>query len=146
MRMKSSGRASIVIVVAIVIVAAIVVLFFMAGESPSGIAGRFLTALAKGDTKTVADLSFIEGKSPEQIKAEWDQTYAYSKYYRFAWEVQDAAEADENNAAVRIQWTKKADRPGAYAEKYELPLVKKDGHWKVDVRGISREMYPALPR
>lgn len=146
MRMKRSGRASIVIVVAIALVAAVSVLFLLAGESPSGVAARFLTALQKGDTKTLAELSFLEGKSPDQMKADWDQTYSYSKYWRFAWEIQDTAEQDPDNATVRLQWVKKADSPSAYAEKYELPLVKKDGHWKVDVRGISREMYPALPR
>ena len=146
MRMKRSGRASIVIVIAIALVAAVVVLFFMAGESPSGVAGRFLTALAKGDTQTVADLSYMEGKTPQQIKTEWDETYELSKYWRFTYEVQDSNEQDTDNATVPIQWVKKADSSGAYAEKYELPLVKRDGHWKVDVRGISREMYPALPR
>jgi len=146
MRMKRSGRASIVIVVAIALVAAVVVLFLMAGESPSGIAGRFLTALANGDTKTVSELSYMEGKTQDQIKAEWDKTYEVSKYWHFAWEIQDTNEQDQNNAAVRLEWVKKANSPSSYAEKYELPLVKKDGHWKVDVRGISREMYPALPR
>ncbi len=56
-RMKRTGRASIVIVVAVALVAAVLVLFLLAGESPSGVASRFLIALAKGDTKTVSELS-----------------------------------------------------------------------------------------
>ena len=39
-----------------------------------------------------------------------------------------------------------ADHPGAYEELYELPMVKVGDDWKVDVRGISREFYPGLPR
>lgn len=146
MRMKRSGRASLVIVILVALVAAVVVLFIMAGDSPSGVAGRFLTALAKGDTKTLTELTYMEGKTPDQIKEAWDQTKAVTKYWQFQWKIQDSKDQDADNATVVLAWTKNSSSPSSYEEKYELPLLKRDGKWKVDVRGISREMYPALPR
>jgi hypothetical protein len=146
MRMKRSGRASLVIVILVALVAAVVVLFLMAGDSPSGVAGRFLTALAKGDTKTLADLSYMEGKTTDQIKDEWDKTKGVTKYWQFQWKIQDSKDQDADNSTVVLGWVKNSASISAYEEKYELPLVKRDGKWKIDVRGISREMYPALPR
>ncbi|MBN9501888.1 MAG: hypothetical protein BGO01_09580 [Armatimonadetes bacterium 55-13] len=144
--MKRSGRASIVIVLMVAVVAAVVVLFLLAGDSPSAVAGRFLGALAKGDEKTLAQLSYMDGRSEQEMEAEWKETYENAKYWRFVWKINDTKEQDANNATVILGWYKNAASPGTYEEKYELPLVKKDGHWKVDVLGISREMYPGLPR
>jgi len=146
MRMKRSGRASIVIVIAIALVAAVIVLFLMAGDSASGVAARFLTALQKGDTKTLAELSYMEGLSPDQVQKKWDETYAVTKYWQFNWRVTDTKEQDSDNASVNLMWTKDMGSPSAYEDKAELPMLKKDGKWKIDVRAISREMYPDLPR
>jgi hypothetical protein len=148
MRMKRSGSTSTVVILAIALalVAAIVVLFLMAGDSPSGVATRFLTALAKGDSKTLAETSFIDGVSQEELQKKWEATHEVTKYWQFNYMIQDSTQQDANNAAVVMQWVKNATSQSSYGEKYELPLAKRDGKWKVDVRGISREMYPALPR
>ena len=146
MRMKRSGRTSIVVIIALALVAAVVVLFLMAGESPSGVASKFLTALAKGDSKTLAETSFIEGVSQDELQKKWEATHEVTKYWQFNYMIQDTTQQDANNAAVVMQWVKNATSQASYGEKYELPLAKRDGKWKVDVRGISREMYPALPR
>ncbi len=47
---------------------------------------------------------------------------------------------------VRMMVIRNAERDGAYEEKFELPLVKKDGKWKVEVLGLDRRLYPGLPR
>ena len=146
MRMKRSGRTSIVVIAAVAIVAAVVLLFLMAGDSPSAAANRFLVALAKGDTKAIAENSYMEGLQTPEIEKAWQDTYDVSKYWVFAYHIQETEEQDPNNATVRLAWVKGADSQAAYEEKYELPMVKRDGKWKVDVRGISREMYPSLPR
>ncbi len=146
MRMKRSGRTSIVIIVTVALVSAVIALFLLAGESPSGVAGKFLTALAKGDTKTLTALSYMGELPPDKVEAEWKKTYEASKYWVFAFGITDSIEQDSNNATVKMQFVKNASSPSAYDEKYELPLVKKDGKWLVDVRGISRDMYPSLPR
>lgn len=146
MRMKRSGRTNIVVVVTVALVAAVLALFLLAGNSPSTIASKFLLALSKGDTKTLAENSFMEGLSLSETEERWAKTYESSKYWVFAYQILDAKDQDANNATVRLDWIKGANSSSAYSEKYELPMVKKDGQWKVDVRGMSREMYPALPR
>lgn len=146
MRMKRSGRASIVVVLTVALVAVVVGLFLLGGESPSGVAGKFLTALAKGDAKTLADLSYMEGLSSEQVEQKWKATHEASKYWVFQFLVKDTKEQDSGNSTVVLEWVKNASSGGAYPEKFELPMTKRDGKWKVDVRGMSREMYPSLPR
>lgn len=146
MRMKRSGRASLVIVITVALVAAVIGLFLLAGESPTGVTGKFLTALAKGDSKTLASLSFMDGLSEAEIEKKWQQTHAMSKYWTFAFKMQGSNEQDANSATVRLEWMKNAMNPNSYGEKFEVPLIKVDGKWKVDVRGISRDMYPSLPR
>jgi hypothetical protein len=146
MRMKRSGRTNIVVVVTIALVAAVLALFLLAGNSPSTIATKFLIALSKGDAKTLAENSYMEGVSPSEAEKRWAKTYETSKYWVFAYQILDTKEQDANNATVRLDWIKSANSGSSYSEKYELPMVRKDGQWKVDVRGISREMYPALPR
>jgi hypothetical protein len=144
--MKRSGRASLVVVVTLALVAAVVVLFLFAGESPTGVAGKFLVALAKGNTKELAELSYMEGLTEAQIEQKWKQTHAAAKFWPFAFQLKEANMLDDSNATVRLDWVKNTSSPSAFGEKYELPMVKRDGKWKVDVRGISRDMYPALPR
>lgn len=146
MRMKRSGRTSIVVIITVVLVAAVVGLFLMAGESPNGVGVKFLTALANGNSKTLAELSYMDGNTPEQIEEKWKQTHEISKYWLFAYKVMGTTIQDDKTATIRLDWVKNAASPSAYGEKYELPMVKVDGKWKVDVRAISREMYPALPR
>ncbi len=144
--MKRSGRVSIIVIITVVLVAGVVGLFLLAGESPTGVGTRFLTALANGDAKTLADLSYMEGKSPAEIEGAWKETYESSKYWLFAYKVIGSTEQDSSSATIRLDWVKNIANPSAYAEKFELPMVKVDGKWKVDVRAISREMYPNLPR
>jgi hypothetical protein len=146
MRMKRSGRASIVVVITVALVAAVLGLFLLAGESPSGVAGKFLGALARGDTKTLTDLSYMEGLSPAEIEQRWKDTHENSKYWIFAYSIKDTKQQNPTNTTVVLDWVKNAVSPSSYGEKFELPMVKVDGRWKVDVRGISREMYPSLPR
>jgi hypothetical protein len=146
MRMKRSGRASIVVIITVALVAAVLGLFLFAGESPSGVAGKFLTALAKGDSKTLAELSYMEGLTTEQVEQRWKETHEVSKHWVFSYQIKDTKEQNATNTTVVLDWIKNAVNPSAYAEKFELPMVKRDGKWKVDVRGLSREMYPSLPR
>lgn len=146
MLMKRSGRVSLVVVVAVALLVAVLALFLLAGESPRGVASRFLTALARGDTKTLAELSYLEGNTPAQIEAKWKQTHEFSKYWVFAYGIKGVRDQDPDHSTVTLGWVKNASGSSAYEEKYELPMVRKDGKWLVDVRAISREMYPSLPQ
>lgn len=146
MRMKRSGRTSIIVIITVTLVAAVIGLFLLAGESPTGVGTKFLTALANGNEKQLAELSHMDGLTQAQIEEKWKGTYETSKYWLFAYRVLGTTKQDANTATIRLDWIKNAANPGSYEEKFELPMVLIDGKWKVDVRAISREMYPGLPR
>ena len=133
MRMKRSGRVSLVLIAAVAIVAAVVALFMLAGDSPSGVAGRFLSALAKGDTKTLAELSYMEGLSQSQIEAKWKATHDSSKYWVFAYAIKDVKEQDANNATVNLDWVK--DKDGA---NLDLSTRANTKTWRRPINSCSR--------
>jgi hypothetical protein len=145
-RMNRSGRVSLPLIILVVVAVAAVAIFLLAGESPSGVASKFLIALARKDAKEVAALSYMGPIDEAEKVKRWQKTLEATKYWRFNYAITDTSQQDANNATVRMKWIKAADQGGAFEEKYELPMVKKDGNWKVDVRAISREMYPSLPQ
>jgi len=144
--MRRAGRVSPLFLVVLVGVAAMIGILMFGQEGPSAAATRFLDALARGDVDTLTKSSFVSGKSDDELRKDWQfTTQVAGKYYRFRWQITSARVVDDNTADVRIQ----VDRnygPGSYEENYGLPLAKVNGAWKVDAGGISREMYPGLPR
>lgn len=146
MRMKRSGRTSIIVIITVTLVAAVIGLFLLAGESPTGVGTKFLTALANGNAKQLAELSYMDGLNQAQIEEKWKESYETSKFWMFAYRVQGTTNQDSKSATIKLEWVKNVSNPSSYGEKFELPMVMIDGKWKVDVRAISREMYPGLPR
>lgn len=125
---------------------AVVFVMMFSREGLGSIGGRFMTALAKHDVDTLTKMTYLGKDSPDQIKAKWDLAVnQYGKYYRFRWKITGTSQATDDSGSVRMQVSRNADSPGTYEENYQLPLVKHDGEWKVDVAGISREMFPGLP-
>jgi hypothetical protein len=147
--MKRAGRISLVLaaVVVVAILAVIALVTLTRTESPETVAHDFMNALVMGDADTLAKLSYMDPDTPEQIRSKWDFTvHKAGPHYRFVWEPRGSVEPDSENAAVRIGVYRNVLRERELADPYELPLVKVNGHWKVDVRAINREMYPGLPR
>jgi hypothetical protein len=124
----------------------IVVLFFLGKDSPSQVASQFLVALAKGDVDTLVKDSYYQG-SEEQLRKEWEFAVKEAgPYYRFVWRIKDERQSTDTAASIQLGWRKNATSPASYEDNTELPMVKDGGRWKVDVRAIDRELYPALPR
>jgi hypothetical protein len=144
--MKQSGRTHPLILVAALGVVVVLVLLMFSGESLTAVGAQFLSALAKGDAKTLTDLSYLDNKSKDEVQKEWEASVSAAKHYRFQWKIVAANQADERTASIKIQVTRNSDSPGAYEENYGLPLVKVDGHWKVIYTNLGREMSPFLPR
>ena len=145
MRMNRSGRINLVWLAVIFIVVSTSLVFLVGGETPATSAGRFLHALGTDDRNTLTELSYMGDQSPADTRKEWDQTMATTRHFLFAWRIESDSE-NGNNGIVKIGFVKDPTFKGAFEEEYEIPMVKVGGKWKVDVRGISREMYPALPR
>jgi hypothetical protein len=145
--MKGSGRVSLMGLLSVFAFGVIIAVFFFGKESLTSVGARFMNALAKGDVDTLTKMTYSGNRSPENIRKEWEfAVHNAGKYYNFRWNIVAASQADANNGSVRLQVVRNADNPSSYEENFALPLVKVGDEWKVDVKGISREMYPALPR
>lgn len=144
--MVRAGRISLVLLLSLCALLALgTVLFFFKGESYTQAASRFMDALARADTANLAKLSYIDGNDEATLKTKWDQTMKYSSHFKFTWSVKTSTETGADSAVVTLNFWRAPDL-GGYEEKFELPMLKKNGQWLVDVRGISRQMFPALPR
>lgn len=145
--MRASGRVNWMIVVLSAIALAILGLLAFSGDSPNSVAGKFMKALGQGDVKTLADLSYY---SPEQdrsqTEAEWSKTVKLGKHYVFAWRIVGDTRPAPDRSLVRIAVTKDVSAESSYEENFSLSMFKVGGKWLVDVRAMSRDMYPALPR
>jgi hypothetical protein len=144
--MKQSGKIHWMAALGGLGMIAAVGLFFMGGDSPVTAAGSFMSALAKGDTEALADFSYIEGKTRVELIEEWDYaTKVAAPHYQFKYEITTEVRTSPELSIVKMKLWQNVDR-GGYDEKFALPMVKKDGKWLVEIRGLSRDMYPALPR
>jgi hypothetical protein len=145
--MLRSGRVNWLILAGVVAAIAVAVLFALSGESPTSGAGRFMSALAAHDVDKLVKYGHMPGESPEEERKQWDHAVnRVGRYYRFYWDIVSSQVIDENNATVTLNVVRNSADPGAYEQKFGLPLVRVDGEWLVDVRGIPRDMFPGLPR
>lgn len=146
--MKRAGRASALTIVALVAVVAVmgVLVWSFLGVSPRTVASEFMTALATGDGDKLTELTYMENTTPEEIRKKWDFSLSAGKHYLFIWKIVGDNQPDDESASIRLDITRNYASPVAYAEKYDLLLVKRPEGWKVDVRSIKPTMYPALPR
>jgi hypothetical protein len=142
-----SGRINIGLLIVVACFAILSLVFVFSQESLNTVASRFMSALSTGDVNALTESSYMGTESKEEVRKQWD--YAVNdvaKYYRFTWRITGAMQQSEESGAVRLSVAKNADGPGAYEENFALPLIKVNGKWLIDVRNISRDMYPALPR
>jgi hypothetical protein len=106
-----------------------------------------MEALAKHDVDTLTKMTMMTGASQDNIRKQWDfSVNKAERYYEFGYRIESSAQANDHAASVKVQMTKDIDHPGSYEELMELPMVKVDGQWKVDVRALSRDFYNCLPR
>ncbi len=143
---KRAGKTHWIIVFAVLAIVGGFIVLLIPNKSAAKTANDFLVALAKDDREKLTDLTYWPDKSREQIRASWDKTMEAAKHYRFAWKMVSEKDATEENTGVVVMVFRNAMSSGTFEEKFEIPLQKQNGEWKVDVRGINREMFPALPR
>jgi hypothetical protein len=145
--MKQSGRVSLLALGSLVCVVIIVGLLFFSRESPSAAGTRFMIALQDHDVDTLTKMSKMDKTSEADIRKQWDfAVNTAEKYYQFAFKIEGSAQSSESTASVKVRMIHDSDHPGSYDELTELPMIKDNGEWKVDVRGLSREFYNCLPR
>jgi hypothetical protein len=126
--------------------AAIVVVMLMIGQSPEEAARDFMTALAKGDTKKLTQMSYLP--DPEQpLEQQWKDTIeSKARNYVFAWRLEGSEKMSDDQAVVRVLIVEYRGPDLHENDVANLPLTKRDGEWKVDLRSLSRTFFPGLPR
>lgn len=144
---RRAGRIPWITLFLVAVVLAVAAGFVFAQRSPATVGSEFMDALARGDVGKLTDLSKIGDDPKEEVRKKWD--FAVNKagpYYRFLWTVAGAEETKADQALVRVKVQRNVANGGSYDENYQLPLVKTNDGWKVEVGGINREMFPGLPR
>ena len=146
--MKSnSGKVGVTAIVVVAFVVGIGVMAVSSGESPSSAAARFMQGLVDMDEQTLADLSYGEGTSNEQFREKWDYTmHVVAPYFQFSYEVKDETKQGDDRAVVTLLYVRNAGSSGTYEENFQLPMIKTEDGWKVEVYSINRDMFPGLPR
>jgi hypothetical protein len=141
--MKRAGKVHFLVVAGIVGIVVVVALLLSGQKSPMTAADEFMRALAKGDVDTLVAMSYTS-QPKDELREDWDfAVNKAGKYYQFMYKLKYMKQNDPNNAVVAMDLEK---RSVGYAENFQLSMVKDAGEWKVDVRSISRNMFPALPR
>lgn len=143
--MLRAGKVHIIPILAAAGIVLLAVLLFLARESPISAADRFLVALGRGDVDTLMELSYFAGDK-EDLRRQWEfATQEAGKYYRFRYKIRFAREVGDT-AAVSIEFERDAMSGASFPENRQIPMVRENGRWKVDVAAVTRDLYPALPR
>jgi hypothetical protein len=119
----------------------------VSGDTPTTTAARFMKALADGDYKTLAKMSY-DGEVPqEELERQWEYTMTVAApHYQFSYEIKGETQPAKDSATVWMMFTKNVGSGGSYAERFDLPMIRTKDGWKVDALSMNREMFPGLPR
>lgn len=145
---RSAGRIRInfIVLFGVLGLAAIGIILLLSERSPESAAETFMVALAKHDVKTLAEMSYLEGASAPLENLWRDCVENKAKNYVFMWNWEGFRREGADEAVGRITITEFKGPVSDDNETVELPLVKRDGKWKVDLASLSRKFFPCLPR
>jgi hypothetical protein len=148
MRRKEFGgfRFNPIIAIGAIGLVAIVIVLLMVGQSPEEAARQFMVALSKGDTAKLTEMSHLpEPEAP--LKQQWKDTFEkYAKNYVFAWQMEGSEKMSDSQATVKILIVEFRGPELHENDVTNLPMVKRGGEWKVDIRSLTRTFFPGLPR
>ena len=149
---RQSGKISLLGLGAVAIAGMIVASLAFAKEDAKAVGAQFMDALARHDVDKLTELSLVTKTDPagieedkKRLREEWKfAVNVAGEHYPFMWKITDSSSATDTHGSVTIQILKGGQND--YEEKYELSLEKVNNKWMVDVGGISRTMFPALPK
>ncbi|GIV02569.1 MAG: hypothetical protein KatS3mg015_1399 [Fimbriimonadales bacterium] len=133
--------------VGLVILLAIGFVVLMNRQTPEAAVQKFMEGLANQDLQTLNEYSYLE-KPSKPIEEQWRYCFdVASKGMPFVWRIGDARMTGDGHAVVdvylvqfSIGGAKEVDEP------FKIPVIQKDGRWKVDLVGVPRDFFPGLPR
>lgn len=152
--MRIRGAINYLLLGLVLMLVLVIGAFALAKEEPASVAAQFMSALAKHNPEKLTELSYIGKTAPaelessrENLRKDWDFCVnTAGKYYTFSWRIVGSRKSSEDSASVTLQIMRNLASGSSYDEKYELPMEKEGGRWKVVPGGISSEMFPGLPR
>ena len=116
---------------------AIGLILLMLRQSPEEAAREFMNALAKGDVAKLTEMSYLPDPA-KPVEEQWKDTFEkHAKNYVFAWKMEGSVKI----LIVEIRVPDLHENDVA-----NLPLIKRDGEWKIDLRSLTRTFFPGLPR
>lgn len=144
--MKRAGKAHWLMIAGVASILVLLGLVIFGRDSAGEAAAEFMTALGNGNAEKLTALTFLGTGTEEEMRKKWEfATKRAAPYYRFTWRITNVTESGPSDANVTLQVMRNASA-SSYEEKFQLPLVKVKDEWKVDVRSVSSQMYPGLPR
>jgi hypothetical protein len=144
--MRETGRVNLIALFGIVVVVMVAIVLIFSKQGPGAAGSQFMDALTMGDVDRLTALSDLGDTPKEEIHKEWEfATQVAAKHYSFSWSI-TSSNATGDTGSVQLSVYRNVASPGSYAENFQLPMRLEDGQWKVDVRNVSSEMYPAIPR
>jgi len=141
-----SASTNLIVVFGIAGLAAILLLLTLAQQSPQEAANEFIEALATKDVDKLTEMSYLE--SPQTpLKEQWDiAVNERAKNFVFMWLYESSRQSSPEEAVVRLTLVEFRGPEQKETEPYEIPLIKRDGRWKIDLASLTRKFFPALPR
>ncbi|MBI1757475.1 MAG: DUF4878 domain-containing protein [Fimbriimonas ginsengisoli] len=141
------GRMHWLTMLALVALVALLVAVVLSGATPASAASDFMLALARGDVDRLTDLSVLGEETRGEMRSQWEfSTKVAAPNYRFTWTIGETRKQGANEAGVRIEMNSTPFSGDTTPDRFDLPLVKEGGKWKVHVQAINREFFPCLPR
>ncbi|MBA3725209.1 MAG: hypothetical protein H0W86_01850 [Armatimonadetes bacterium] len=143
---RGSARMNLIVVLGIAGLAAILLLLTLTQQSPQEATNEFMEALATKNVNRLAEMSYLESpRTP--LKEQWDVAVnERAKNFVFIWHFESSRQPSPEEAVVRLTLVEFRGPEPKDSEPYEIPLLKRDGQWKVDLASLTRKFFPALPR
>lgn len=145
---KRAGRVSPLVILGIAgLIGMIgVLLFTRGGGSPAQRVHEFFAALDRGDIDAIMETSTFGDVPEAELREKWQQCVDRAEYYIFAMQIKATSFSTPDEATVAVEMFQNAGNPNAGSKRFQVPVIKVDGEWKVDARSLTRSIYPALPR
>jgi hypothetical protein len=144
------GRINIIAIgglIGLVIVLAAGGFYIFGRQSPEAAVQSFLVALADRDVDRLMEVTYLD-RPTKPLREQWEFCLnVAAKDMPFAWTIGNTQQLDSDRAVVEVFMVefsvggaKESDEP------FRIPVVRRNGQWRVDLLGVPRTFFPGLPR
>lgn len=144
-RNRAAIRVNPIIVIGVIGLIAIPIIMLMIGQSPEAAARDFMNALTKHDVQRLTQMSYLPDADPP-LEQQWKLAFERAPNYVFGWQMEGSDKLGPDQAVVKILVIELRGPQLHENPTVNMPMVRRDGEWKVDLRSLTREFFPALPR